>query len=283
MSKALEWSAKMERLFNKLVAAPVLRNPRTDLTADVILGYPFETIRKKALQEGLADFTNEFDDGEHGKLTPAELSLLFCFVNLKGHFFASTAAFQQNLSNLRKLFDERLLVIDVGCGPGTAGLAFADCYPSQMFDYIGVDRAAGMRDKAAEMLKGVSTFGVSRRPIKAHFASDWQEIRKHPFGIDNAVLMLFSYFFASPTLKQRDLVELVGVIKKMKSYRPQKPIAILHINSPRPVANRHYLTFRKLLGFENKPTGLVKTTVEFRKKWGNFVTPIDFLHEFIWI
>ena len=74
MSEPLEWSLRMERLFNKRIAAPILNDPRTDLSQDIKLGYPFEVIRKEVLKEGLADFSKDHDDNAHGVLTAMSLN-----------------------------------------------------------------------------------------------------------------------------------------------------------------------------------------------------------------
>lgn len=285
MNVPFEWSEKMEKLFNRLVVAPVLNDPRTELSEDITLGYPFAVIRNDIIKEGLADFSVGYDDGVHGALTPSEKVLLYCFVNMKSHFFTSHAAFLHHERNLKKLLDEKLLIIDIGCGPGTAGLAFLETFPAAMFDYVGVDSAKPMPEKAVEFFAAANTTGLARRKIGTFFVSDWQSIKKHKFGTDNAVLIVFSYFFASESLKSEDLASLASIVKKMKGHRPQKPVAILHMNSARDRANRNYLRFRKLLGFESKHNGLVRQKVEFRKKRGSPVTTVhaEFVHEFLWL
>ena len=279
----LEWSERMERLFNKLVVAPVLKDPRTDLSQDSLLGYPFHTIRNAIIREGLADFSLGFDDGSHGPLNQSEKALLYCFVNMKAHFFTSLAAFQHHERNLKKLLDEKLLIIDIGCGPGTAGLAFLEAFHGTVFDYLGVDSATAMQGKAAELFAAANATGLVRKEIRTSYANDWHGIKKHRFGTDNAVLILFSYFFASESLKADDLDLLAGIVRKLKGHRAQKPVAILHMNSPRERANRNYLRFRKLLGFTGKENGLVSQNVEFRKKRGSLITKVEFVHEFLWL
>ncbi len=283
MAAPLEWSEKMEKLFNKRVVMPVLNDPRTDMSQDISLGYPFPTIRNDIIREGLADFSLGFDDGVHGPLTASEKVLLYCFVNMKNHFFTSLAALQCHERNLKKLLDEKLLIIDIGCGPATAGLAFLEEFQGTTFDYLGVDHARPMQDMATEFFAAANSAGLARQKIITCFVNDWHGIKKHRFGTDNAVLVVFSYFFASESLKTDDLAALADILKKLKGHRAQKPVAILHMNSPRNHANRNYLKFRRLLGFDAKDNGMVRQQVEFRKKRGSLVTTIEFVHEFLWL
>src|SRR5579884_4493220 len=153
MPSPFEWSAEMDSLFYNSVVKDVLDDPRTADSENLKLGYPFEKIRKEVLAKGLADFTRGHNDPKYGHLTAQDKVLLYCFVNFRKHFFAARATLEAHRTLLEDLFasENRLLLLDVGCGPGTACLALADLYSGSDFDYVGIDSAEPMRAKAAAL------------------------------------------------------------------------------------------------------------------------------------
>ncbi|MCI0643147.1 MAG: class I SAM-dependent methyltransferase [Gemmataceae bacterium] len=282
MTQPLEWSDAMERVFKKHVVEPVMNDPRTDWSQDVSLGYPFQVIRKQVIKVGLADFSKGFDDGLHGPLTPEDKVLLYCFVNMKSHFFTSFATFKLHKRSVGALLKERPLVIDVGCGPATALLAFADVFPSSEFDYIGIDAAQPMLEKADELWNAAVQTGMLSKKSRRFETASWVELPKHPFGTNNWVLLVFSYFFASQSLRPSDIHSLATTVDKLRKNRPGKVMLIFHVNSPLATANRNYHVFKKLLGIAAPGQPLTPAIVTFRKKKGSLVSaPVEYVHELL--
>ncbi len=87
---------------------------------------------------GQADF-----DSPCGGLSSDDLALLYAYWIQLGHVEELVEAFGQHLSGCNI---DRPVVIDLGCGPFTGGLAVASALePPNGFTYIGMDRASAMR------------------------------------------------------------------------------------------------------------------------------------------
>jgi len=146
VNDTLVWSEKMDGLFRKHVHEIVEDHPKTDWGENIRLGYPFGVIRDDVLKKGRADFAVGHADAQYGNLTADQKVLLYCFVNMKGHFFSSYANFRFNKMSLIKHFGppQRIRVYDIGCGPATALLALCDLFPGIKLRYYGIDRAQAM-------------------------------------------------------------------------------------------------------------------------------------------
>jgi SAM-dependent methyltransferase len=145
----------MEDLHFEHVVRKVWKDRRTDLDANVRLGYPFAVVRDEVIKKGRADFRIGHHHHKYGDLTADEKTLLYCFVNMKLHFFEALATFRAYKARLKSLFDSKLptRMVDLGCGPGTAGLALAECLKQPNIRYIGLDVANSMLRKASAMLQ----------------------------------------------------------------------------------------------------------------------------------
>ena len=96
--------------------------------------------------------------GRRCEVTPRQLAALYALRFLPAHLAQLAALGRQLGGALRRVVekgDGRLRLVDVGCGPGTAGLALADGLPdlAERTHYVGVDRAAAMTGLAAELLR----------------------------------------------------------------------------------------------------------------------------------
>ena len=94
-----------------------------------------------AIKGGQASF-----DEPWGVLSPADRVLLYAFFNQKGHLEELTEAFRMIFANTTP---EDPIVVDLGCGPATGGLALAGALDTAVFDYIGVDSSKAMREFAS--------------------------------------------------------------------------------------------------------------------------------------
>ena len=126
----LQRSEAMEALHFNNVVRPVSNDPRTNWDDDtsIWLGYPFNVIREEVINKGLADFSVGHEHKKYGDLTADEKVLLYCFTNMTLHFFESLATFRSYKAELAPLLEPpgRRLMMDLGCGPGTAVLALAE-------------------------------------------------------------------------------------------------------------------------------------------------------------
>src|SRR4051812_12646105 len=103
MANPFEWSKAMDELFSRLIVFPVRDDARTDWSENLHLGDPFDVIRDQVIKKGLADFRLGHQDSRYGLLTPDDKALLFCFVNLKKHFFACAATLEDHRATLEPI------------------------------------------------------------------------------------------------------------------------------------------------------------------------------------
>lgn len=225
---AVELPLWLEKLRRTEVVDRVRNDPRS--LGHTTLGLQAEQARE-AIGGGQADF-----DAPYGNLSPDDLALLYAYWNQKGHLEELIEAFGQCFGQSESL-PENPIVVDVGCGPFTGGLALAGTLRS--FDYIGVDRAESM----LRLGKRLAASDTVPSRINTLWASSpdtvaWQTPGWRP------VIVLLSYLFASPTLDARALLnDLTGLLDRLG----HGAVTVLYTNSARDVANRTWDVFQRCL------------------------------------
>lgn len=195
----------------------------------------------------------QFDE-PWGDMSPTERALLYAYFNQKGHLEELTAAFRMVFANQ---MPHAPIVIDLGCGPATGGLALAGVLDPPDFDYIGVDQSVAMRD-LGEQLAAASRLVTMRR----RWASDIESVDWDRAPGWRPVLVIVSYLLASPTLKPAALVgHLDALLAKLGNGR----VTMLYTNSPRPNANRNFPAFEEAMrqaGFNMPADGTGEITID---------------------
>jgi SAM-dependent methyltransferase len=282
MPSPFEWSAEMDGLYWNSVVRDVLDDPRTIDSENLKLGYPFEKIREEVLAKGLTDFSQGHDDSKYGHLTAHDKVLLYCFVNLRMHFFAALATFEAHRALLEDLFasEGRLLVLDIGCGPGTAGLALADLLPGRSFDYLGIDLAPPMHAKALALWEAARARGLIGKDSTATFRTSWTDVAVDQVAPASSLLVVLSYCCASHTLTWKSLQSLAHTVRGLQESRTGKPLVLAYMNSTNALANRNYEVFKQALGLDPGANSPTRLTIEYRNRRGKPVTvPQEFVHE----
>ncbi|WP_406826412.1 hypothetical protein [Pedobacter sp. KACC 23697] len=207
-------------------------------------GYDNRTILGEVLRRGRTDFRKSY-----GEITTDDKVLLYCFFNMKKHFYTSYAVFELILPSLKTFFnntDYKPIMIDLGCGPMTSGLALADLIKTTTgnalsFTYIGVDIAPAM-------LRRAKTFEVSDIFSEStfYYHENWNDI---DFGVlyavagkNNPVLINASYLFASDSLLPADLAIFVADITKFWDH-----VYFVFQNPDNDIRNTKYLEFKSLV------------------------------------
>lgn len=203
---------------------------------DLVLGVDRDTALD-AIDWGQADF-----DESKGTLSAEDRVLLYAFFNQLGHLEELSEAFRQVFSQSRPT--DSLIVIDLGCGPFTAGLALAGQLDlSEQFDYIGVDRSRTMLE-FGERLANAADSMPELPKIRRQWTSDipsiaWTEpLRWRP------VLVVVSFLFASPTLR---LAQLLTDVHSLLSRLGRGEVFVLYTNSPTERPNRLFPLFQNNL------------------------------------
>ena len=207
----------------------VKRDPRTTSNT-MLLGVSFDVAREQVTSWGQAEF-----DEPLGSLSPADRVLLYAYVHQLRHLEELTAAFSMLFGQTPP--KENPIVIDVGCGPCTGGLALAGVLgPEPKFDYIGIDRSQAMRtlgeklaDSAKQMNKVNRRWSPDISSLVWDRAPGWRE-----------VIIIASYLLASRTLDVETLSSELDILLKKISFGRAM---ILYTNSTQKEANRNFKHF----------------------------------------
>lgn len=229
-----------------LIVKPIREDPRTTHLFEDPLGVPSSMVFE-VIGGGQADFDKAWV-GPCGHLSGAERALLYGLFNLKGHLQELVRAFDM-LTARADIWEP--VVLDLGCGPGTGGLALANALGRDArFTYVGVDRAASMCELGERLMQAAETRGwmtkVERFWLRDTSEFEWLEpISWRP------IIVIVSYVLASPTLDARALVN--GVMAQVGKIG-RGDVTVLYTNSVRPEANQQLPRFRECLvedhGFE---------------------------------
>ena len=218
----------------------MIRNdPRS--TAGKFLGVSRSVAIDAVIGRGQADFDSPW---EH--LTPYDRVLLYAFFNQRGHLEELVEAFRQLFPD--RAPPENTIVIDLGCGPCTGGLAFAGmCKEIRQFDYIGVDRSQAMRELGKRLASASPQMGRSKR----RWASTLPAVVWNDAPGWRPVVVIVSFLLASPTLDSanRLIQDLNGLLTKIGRGRA----TVIYTNSSNTTPNRRFPEFRDALvshGFE---------------------------------
>jgi len=236
-------SDHMFDVFRTEIVDEVKRHSQTRFNS-ILLGYTAETIRHDIINYGRADFREGYE-----KLTADEKVLLYCYFNMRKHFFTSSFVFEKIYESLRSVFNDTaktVVFIDLGCGPMTSGLALADLHFEKtgeqlQINYIGVDNAQAMLDKAERFL----AYDIFSDKSASAFALHWNKIPrgtiKRFVGLDNYIVINASYLFASTSLKE---LELALFVKELVRKYSTSKIYFIYQNPHRTDRNRKYLDFK---------------------------------------
>lgn len=238
----IEVAVKLPQWLVTLRSREIIARVTNDLRSaeGMVLGVDFETARNEAIGGGQANF-----DESWGDLTPEDRVLLYAYCNQQGHLEELFEAFRQLFQNSEPPAEP--VIIDLGCGPCTGGLAFASIQSEiPRFEYIGVDKSYAMRALGERLASATTQMDETRR----HWTADIPSVKWHRAPGWRPVIVIVSYLLASPTLIPAKLVdELEGLLRSIGNG----PVTVLYTNSNQPVANRNFTKFSNALarfGFE---------------------------------
>ena len=216
-------------------------DPRS--TGDTLLGVSRDVAAREVIGGGQADFDQPWNG-----LSASDRVLLYAYFNQLGHLEELAEAFRMLFADAPR--PENPIVVDLGCGPFTGGLAIADAFGHEhRLDYIGVDRSWAMRELGEELASAAAALDETPQ-IDRHWSPDVSSITWGSAPGWRPVLVIVSYLLASPTLDAGELIrELEGLLAKLG----RGPVTVLYTNSPWAGPNRSYPRFRTALldaGFE---------------------------------
>lgn len=209
-----------------------------------LLGYDKDTIIKYIIKQGQADFDASYDNGN---LQADDIVKLYCYFNMRMHYFTSLSIFERS-QIIEKYYNTggKIKFIDIGCGPGTSGLALVEhiynfTETRAAFDYYGVDSSLKMQERANAVMSNLA-FDESNYK---EFFSDVSLIDKRTLANSTCIIINACYLFASTTL---DLTGLATFITELRDMYPFKPKYIFFQNPEYDFLNENYFRFKRLIG-----------------------------------
>lgn len=173
------------------------------------------------IDKGRADFCEPYME-----LSPDDLVLIYCYTNMRMHFYSNYHILNVHREALQAYIvngQQRILFVDIGCGPFTCGLAFnafTHGLPNKPhITYIGVDRAPAMVAKAAEFNQHG---GYVDRFDTCTDYNDLPAILHQHISDQEQLVIIFSmsYFFASKTLDVSELAAVIYDLTETYNYCP---------------------------------------------------------------
>jgi hypothetical protein len=232
------WITDLRR---KRIVDVVSADPRS--RGNLVLGVERERVFREVIDGGQADFDADWRDHQTGTtLSGTDRALLYGYFNLEGHLSELVAGLGMLTRQATRLNNP--VVLDLGCGPGTGVLAMAHALgPNSPFTYIGVDRAASMRELGESLAQGAQSYGYLQSIPRIWTATAEPAVWRDPPGW-RPVLIIASYLLASPTIDVRgmfsatlSLVDSVG----------RGPVIVLYTNSIKPGPNARFALLERIL------------------------------------
>jgi superfamily I DNA and/or RNA helicase len=231
--------------FDNLVIQQIKADSRTQYP-HILYGYTNDYIRNNVIEYGRTNFDQATI--EHSS---ADKVNLYCYYNMRKHYFSSVAIFKSFHDYFKIAFtnsNNRITFIDFGCGPLTSGLAFQQSFvsiPNFHFDYVGIDISIAMLNKAKEF----SVSGLFSRDTKFQFVKSLNDISENywesVFTLSNTVILNFSYLFGN--LSKDDTEKLAIKINALLDKYPLNKFVLSFQNSSMEKRNRSYVIFKKLV------------------------------------
>jgi SAM-dependent methyltransferase len=239
--KEYEPSEFMEALFRNKFLNYVKEKSQPQFPS-YLFGYHKETVIYDIIKQGQADF-----DAQYENLQPRDIVKLYCYFNMRKHYFTSLSLFERSLI-IDKFYNPggRIHFIDIGCGPATSGLAFLE-YLRQgddvpvVFEYYGIDISEAMKAEAELMLTN-DMFHPENGKI---FRESVLDIDLDCFKSATCIILNTCYVFASGSLP---VAEIALFVKNLREAYPHKPKYLLFQNPNKERLNRKYLAFREAIG-----------------------------------
>ena len=203
------------------------------------VGHTFLGVDRKAVLDDVINWGQAEFDEPWNDLSGEDRALAYAYFNQPGHLKELVEAFRQIFADASR--PSSPIVVDLGCGPFTGGLAISTSFDSEShLDYIGVDRYRVMRD-LGERLAAAASKRDETPTIDRHWSADVRSVGwPHAPGF-RPVIVIVSFLLASPTL---DPVNLVRELEGLLSRIGRGAVTLLYTNSLRQEANRSFPAFR---------------------------------------
>jgi len=232
---------------NSMVIQPIKDHPKTEYP-NLIYGNDSDFNRLNVIEFGRANFSGQQNLFGY---TQEERINLYCYYNMRKHYFSSFAIFKSfndffNLSFAKT--GNRISFFDFGCGPVTSGLAFNQYFRSINnfhFNYIGIDTSISMLVKGKQFLASGLFSKDTTYKMEESLSKISNDYLESIFTLSNTVILNFSYLFGN--LNKDDAERFAEKINAMIDKFPLNKYILIYQNSSLEKRNRTYSIFKKLI------------------------------------
>lgn len=245
-------SSRFAESFSHNVTDAIKADPRTRWH-EIILGNTMEA-NMALINYGRIDFSNQLSlfstqlDSNLSVNTDDQV-LLYCHYIMRRHYCSAKNlyhSYREWLASMAEDAGGRIRIIDIGCGPATCGIAFAEQMTGQFpnIHYTGIDISVAMK-AMAEKLLGETTGGRIQMTFRTSFQelddSYWTSVSETP----NLVVFNISYFFSNvdSTFTENLANRMVSVMKK----NPLNRYVFFIQHSEHDARIRSFLVFKSIL------------------------------------
>lgn len=232
---------------NRLVIQPIKEHPKTEYP-NLIYGNDSDFNRLNIIEFGRANFSGQQNLFGY---TQEERINLYCYYNMRKHYFSSFAIFKSfndffNLSFANT--GNRISFFDFGCGPVTSGIAFNQHFRSINnfhFNYIGIDTSSSMLEKGEQFLASGLFNKDTTYILEGSLSKISNDYLESIFTLSNTVILNFSYLFGN--INKDDAERFAEKINAMIDKFPLNKYILIYQNSSLEKRNRTYSIFKKLI------------------------------------
>lgn len=156
-----------------------------------------------AIGYGRINFSNQLQLFGDMQMSPERQVLIYCYYIMRQHYCSSTnlySSYKEWISAQIASVSGRVQMIDIGCGPATCGVAFAELFlheaPNMV--YSGIDVSTEMKRMGRKFLDDVLQGGLHYQMLESFNAlgeSFWDGCSELP----SLVVINMSYFFSNVT------------------------------------------------------------------------------------
>lgn len=207
---------KFNDAFNKYILQPI-KDGSGDEWPSLVFGHDMGT-NLNAIGYGRINFSNQlrlFDQ----QMSPDRQVLIYCYYIMRQHYCSSRniyTSYKDWLNAQITSVNQRVQMIDIGCGPATCGIAFAEIFkdaaPNMV--YTGIDVSTEMKRMAKNLLGDVFNGDINCQMYNSFNeldASYWEGCSELP----SLVIFNMSYFFSnvSAQFTERLAIQISEIMK----------------------------------------------------------------------
>ena len=173
-----------------------------------------------AIGYGRINFTNQLQMFDEVYMSPKRQVLIYCYYIMRQHYCSSKnmySSYKDWISAQISSVGGRMHMIDIGCGPATCGVAFAEIFKAEAPNmvYTGVDVSTEMKRMGKNFMDDIFKGDLHYQMIDSFNTLDesfWEGCSELP----SLIIINMSYFFSNVTAQftEKLAIQISEVMKK---------------------------------------------------------------------